>query len=137
MKKNLFALVLLISFSSFAQAVFVDTLEHGGSLLWVKNLSQNYNLVSVTGENIGTAICTLSVKAGAFIKNSDQRVIDSTYWNVPLKDSSNSIVTELIIPIGGVKSVLVLKPNPYVIKAEITDASNVAVRTIVEGIKQK
>ena len=142
MKKLALMLVVMISFASMAQVVYVDTLKNNTTpgvtdTVVVKNLHQNYNFVSVTAENLGAVACTLSVKAGAFIKNSSNVVYDSTYWNLALTDSANAVVTGIIVPVGGVKSVLMIKHYPAVVKTYITNTTGGYVRVITEGTKEK
>lgn len=137
MKKMLFALLFLVTISAYSQsqAVYVDTLANSADTLMIQPLFEKHDMLNFTVKNLSATACTLGIYTGYFIKNSSGVVYDTTWYQPPLKDSTFSGATSMIVAagIGKTNSVLLLKPYPQIFKAWIKNTTGGNVQAILEG----
>jgi hypothetical protein len=138
--KNIFFIfaILILSTSMFAQISYVDTLQNGQTpkdTVFIQDLGKQSPMVNVTLENLGAAACTLQVRGGSFTKDANDYVKDTTWYYVPLRDSSWTIVTSIILPVNSSRTYWVQKPDLEAIKTWVTNTTGGNVRVFYEGTK--
>lgn len=136
----LFFAVLILSTSMFAQISYIDTLRNGQTptpkdTVFIQDLGKQSPMVNVTLENLGAAACTLQVRGGSFTKDANFYVKDTTWYYVPLRDSSWAIVTSIILPVNSSRTYWVQKPYLEAIKTWTTNTTGGNVKVFYEGTK--
>src|SRR5574338_1661704 len=102
MKTLILILFITLSSLSFGQATYYKYLQNtfdsttaaNYDTLYIQQLDKNYDWVNVTIENVGSAVDTLAIRGGSFLRNADSwradewqhPVTDTVWYQVPIRD---------------------------------------------------
>lgn len=147
-----FFLVILMSFSLFAQTTFLQEFQNSYDsttaanydTLKVWDFNKAFPSIFLTVENLSSSVaCSLQVWGATFIKNDDSwnvnewesPVTDTTFYKVNMRDYTWASPTSIILAADSAATYWIAKENLEGLKAYMTNTAGGHCRVIVEGTK--